>query len=128
MYNCKKFRIQNMEKRRLVIDYKNLSPELVALLKQRYPQGYQNFVIKVSKPNGDFFHAITLDTDDANYLIKVPVKIDTKIKEEDEEKAFFSDSDEIGTSEDSFPEESEEPVDEYADGDADSESDEDAEL
>lgn len=117
-----------MEKRRLVVDYKNLSTEVLALLKLKYPHGYQNFVIKVSKPNGDFFYAITLDTADASYLIKVPVKIDTKIKDEDDEKALFSESDDIGTSEDSFPdEEAEDKADDYGDdadsGDADEEDD-----
>jgi hypothetical protein len=117
-----------MEKRRLVIDYKNLSPELLASLKLKYPHGYQNFVMKVSKPNGDFFYAITLDTADASYLVKVPVKIDTKIKDEDDEKALFSESDDIGTSEDSFPEEeAEDKADDYGDeadsGDADEDDD-----
>ena len=39
------------------------------------------------------------------------VKIDSKPKDEDDERDFFGgDSDEIGTSDDSFPEESEEPL------------------
>ncbi len=115
MYNCKKFLKVIMERKKLVINYKNLSPELIALVKLKYPYGYQNHVIKVTKPNNDFFHAITLDTEDASYLIKVNVKIDTKPKDEEEEKAFFSDSDEIGTDEDSFPDDIEEQVDEYPD-------------
>jgi len=106
-----------MEKKKLVISYKNLTPELIRLLKLKYPYGYHNHVIKVTKPNNDFFHAITLDTDDASYLVKVNVKIDTKPKDEDEEKGFFSDLDDIGTEEDTFPEEEEEeePADEYDD-------------
>jgi hypothetical protein len=35
---------------------------------------------------GAFFFAITLDTDEASYLIKVPVKIDTK---SDKDEDFF---------------------------------------
>ncbi len=107
-----------MEKRRLVIDYKNLSPELIAILKLRYPHGYNNHVMKVSKPNGDFFHAITLDTTDASYLVKVPVKIDTKIKDDEDDKTLFTHTDEIGTSEDTFPEDAEEQADDYGDSDA----------
>jgi len=100
-----------MEKKKLVISYKNLSPEVLALVKLKYPYGYQNSVIKVTKPNGDFFHAITLDTEDASYLIKVNVKIDTKPKDEDDEKGFFSDSDAIGTDDDTFPDDIEEEQD-----------------
>ena len=104
-----------MEKKKLVISYKNLSPELIDLVKQKYPHGYLNHVIKVTKPNNEFFHAITLDTDDSSYLIKVNVKIDTKPKDEDEEKGFFSDSDDIGTEEDTFPEDIEDQAEEYSD-------------
>lgn len=106
-----------MEKKRLVTSYNNLSPEVLELVKKKYPTGYLNSVIKVSKPNNDFFYAITLDTDDTSYLIKVNVKIDSKPKDEDEEKDFFSESDDIGTNEDSFPEDevADEPAEEYSD-------------
>ena len=50
-----------MEKKRLVVSYKTLH-ELLELVKQKYPHGYQNHVIKITKPNGDYFYAITLDT------------------------------------------------------------------
>ncbi|MDY0200274.1 MAG: hypothetical protein WC951_10305 [Bacteroidales bacterium] len=92
-----------MNRKKLVISYKNLSPELIALVKKKYPGGYHDHVVKVTKPNNEFFHAFTLDTDEANYLIKVNVKIDTKPKDEDDEKGFYSDSDSIGTDSDSFP-------------------------
>jgi hypothetical protein len=106
-----------MEKKRLVISYNNLSQELLDLVKKKYPTGFLNHVIKVTKPNNDFFYAITLDTEDTSYLIKVNVKIDSKAKDEDDEKDFFSDTDDdIGTNEDSFPEEvSDEPAEEYSD-------------
>jgi hypothetical protein len=94
-----------MDKKKLVISHKNLSPELLALLKKKYPYGYNDSVIKVSKPNNEFFHAVTLDTEDASYLVKVNVKIDTKPKDDDDEKGFFSDSDSIGTDDDTFPDE-----------------------
>jgi hypothetical protein len=100
-----------MNKKKLVISYKNLTPELLALVKKKYPYGYQDHVIKVSKPNNEFFYAITLDTEDASYLIKVNVKIDTKPKDDDDEKGFFSDSDSIGTENDSFPDDIEDEQD-----------------
>ena len=105
-----------MEKKRLVVNYNNLSPELLELVKKKFPTGYLNHVIKVTKPNNDFFYAITLDTDEASYLIKVNVKIDTKAKDDEEEKDFFGETEDIGTNEDSFPEDvSEEPAEEYSD-------------
>ncbi len=84
------------------------------MLKKKYPFGYQDYVIKVTKPNGDYFYAVTLDTDDASYLVKVNVKIDTRPKDEDDEKGFFSDSDSIGNENDTFPDSADED-DEYSD-------------
>jgi hypothetical protein len=88
-------------KKKLVVSYKNLSPELVALLKETYPKGYSDYLIKVNKGNGEFFYAITLDTEAADYLVKVDVKIDSEIEEV--EKALFEQHD------DDFSDDSAEP-------------------
>jgi hypothetical protein len=80
-----------MEKKRLVVSYKNCSEEVLEAIKKKYPMGYNDFVMKVQKPNGDFFYAITVDTADASYLIKVDVKIDN-LTEEEFEKEFGEDS------------------------------------
>lgn len=67
-----------MERKRLVISYSNVSPEVLEAIRKKYPLGYSNHVIKVNTKGDDFFYAITVDTEDASYLVKVPVKIDTK--------------------------------------------------
>ncbi|MDR0386172.1 MAG: hypothetical protein LBH60_08860 [Prevotellaceae bacterium] len=79
------------QKKRLVISYKNCSPELLQAIKEKYPAGYGDAIIKVRKPNGDLFHAITVDSDDASYLVKVDVKIDN-LTEEEFEKQFGANS------------------------------------
>lgn len=91
-----------MTKKRSVISYSSLTSELLDEFKNKYPYGYQNDVIKVDKPNGDSFYAVTLETEDAIYLVKVNVKIDSKIKDEDDDKDFFGDTDSIGTDSDTF--------------------------
>ncbi|MDI3527264.1 MAG: hypothetical protein PWR03_1447 [Tenuifilum sp.] len=95
-----------MDKKRAAISLNKLTPDLLKKFREAYPYGYQESVFKVTKPNGDFFHAVTLETEDAIYLVKVPVKIDTKIKDEDEDKDLFGgDSDDtIGSDGDDFPE------------------------
>lgn len=80
-----------MEKRKLVVSYKNASEEVLEAIKKKYPTGYHDFVIKVTKPNNDFFYAVTVDTDNASYLVKVDVKIDN-LTEEEFEKEFGDDS------------------------------------
>ncbi|HPG33017.1 MAG: hypothetical protein H6541_06260 [Lentimicrobiaceae bacterium] len=67
-----------MERKRLVISYSNVSPEVLEAIRKKYPLGYSNHVIKVNTKGDDFFYAITVDTEEASYLVKVPVKIDTK--------------------------------------------------
>jgi hypothetical protein len=85
-------------KKKLVVSYKNLSPELVTLLKETYPKGYSEDLIKVNKGNGEFFYAVTLNTETADYLIKVDVKIDSEIEEV--ERALFEQPD---SGDDDFP-------------------------
>jgi hypothetical protein len=77
------------QKKRVVIGYKNCPAEVVQAIKEKYPLGYGDEIIKVQKPNGDFFHAITIDFEDISYLVKVDVKIDN-LTEEEFEKQFGS--------------------------------------
>ena len=76
-----------VQKKRLVISYKNCPDEVVQAIKEKYPLGYGDSIIKVQKPNGEFFHAITVDFEDVSYLVKVDVKIDN-LTEEEFEKQF----------------------------------------
>jgi len=71
-----------VQKKRLVISYKNCTDDVLQLIKDKYPLGYGDAIIKVQKPNGDFFHAITVDFEDISYLVKVDVKIDNLTPEE----------------------------------------------
>ncbi len=80
-----------MEKKRLVVSYKSCSEEVMEAIKKKFPTGYNDSVIKVQKPNNEFFYAITVETADANYLVKVDVKIDN-LTEEEFEKEFGEDS------------------------------------
>ena len=74
-------------KKRLVVSYKSCTDEVLDAIRKKYPTGYNDFVMKVTKPSGDFFYAITVDTEDASYLVKVDVKIDN-LTEEEFEKEF----------------------------------------
>jgi len=91
-------------KRRAVVSHANLSPELLAAFKEKYPKGYADYmeeVFKVDKPDGTFFYAISLEVPDAIYLVKVDVKIDDY---EDMEKGLFGGgSDDSDGDSDEFP-------------------------
>lgn len=69
----------NIQKKRAVVSYENMSPELAAAFNEKYPRGYADYmedIIKIDKPNGTFFHAVSIEIQDAIYLVKVKVKMD----------------------------------------------------
>ena len=74
----------------LVASFHNLSPELQEEIKQKYPLGFTDAMIRVDKPNGDFFYAVPYDTDEISYLVKIDVKIDD-LSEDEEEKEYYDD-------------------------------------
>lgn len=82
---------EKKQKKRVVVSYKNLSEELREEIRKKYPAGYTDHMIRIDKAPGDFFYAIVLETDDTSYLIKVDVKVDDQVEEED--KDFFGDDD-----------------------------------
>ena len=47
-------------------------------------------MMRIDKPNGDFFYAVPFDTEDTAYLVKIDVKIDDKAGEEDD-KDYYDD-------------------------------------
>lgn len=81
-------------KKRLIVSYHNLSPELLDLFKKKYPTGYLEYVMKINAPNDKVYYAVTLDTPDASYLVKVDVKIDS-LEDEDFLEPSFADDDTV---------------------------------
>lgn len=79
-------------KKRLVISYHSLAPEQQTELKSLYPHGFTEHLMRVSKPDGTFFCAVQYETPEANYLVKIDVKIDNRAAaEEDDEKEYYDD-------------------------------------
>ncbi len=91
------------QKRRSVISFHNLPVEIQEAVKEKYPAGYTDYMIRVDKPSGDFFYAVPFETEEVSYLVKIDVKIDDGGIEE-EEKDYYNDeikgADEIADSED----------------------------
>ena len=81
---------QNIVKKHIVTSYRNLTPEMQEAVKEKYPLGFTEAMMRVDKPNGDFFYAVPFDTDEVAYLVKIDVKIDDNAQEEDE-KDYYDD-------------------------------------
>lgn len=82
-------------KKNLIVSYKNLSDDLKELFKEAYPEGYNNYITKFVKPNGEAIFVVPFETDETAYMVKFDVKVDTL--GEDLDKALFDDDgDEAG--------------------------------
>jgi hypothetical protein len=77
-------------KKRLVTSFNNLAPELQEAVKAAYPLGYTDYMMRIDKPNGDFFFAVPFETEEISYLVKIDVKIDDASHEE-EDKDYYDD-------------------------------------
>ncbi len=89
---------ENKPKKRLIISQHNLPLELQQQLREQYPGGYTDAMMRIDKGPGDFFYAVVLETEDINYLVKVDVKIDDGIDDE-EDKDYIEDGDIDGADE-----------------------------
>ncbi len=78
-----------MDKKKVIISYHNLPLEALEAFKEKYPYGYSDYITKITKPNKDVIYVVPLDTDDAAFLVKVNVKVDNKMSEEDFDKLLF---------------------------------------
>ena len=102
-------------KKRLVTSFNNLAPELQEAVKAAYPLGYTDFMMRIEKPNGDFFFAIPFETEEISYLVKIDVKIDDMSGEE-EDKDYYDD-DLKGADELANDDSDDEPADDHGDYD-----------
>lgn len=68
-------------KKRHVVSYEKMAghPDLAAAFAEKYPKGfsdYLNDLVKYPKPDGSTFYAVTIETTEAIYLVKINVKTD----------------------------------------------------
>ncbi|MBR3290655.1 MAG: hypothetical protein IKI66_00565 [Bacteroidales bacterium] len=66
-------------KKRHIVSYENMSPELAAAFAEKYPKGFSDYLPdlnKYTKPDGTPFYAVMIEIPDAIYLVKIKVQID----------------------------------------------------
>lgn len=74
----------HIHKKNLIVSYKNLTDALREKFKMAYPEGYDDFLQKTIKPNGEPMFTVPLETEDTYYLVKFDVRIDSGMVEEDD--------------------------------------------
>ena len=102
-------------KKRLVVSLKNMTPEMQEEVKAAYPLGFTDYMMRIPKPNGEFFFAVPFETEEISYLVKIDVKIDDMSGEE-EDRDYYDD-DLKGTDELAGDDSDDEPADENSDYD-----------
>ncbi len=66
-------------KKRHIVSYENMTGDLAAAFAEKYPRGYNDYLddlVKYPKPDGTSFYAVTIETADGIYLVKIKVDID----------------------------------------------------
>jgi len=62
--------------RRVIVDYKKLTPELLELLTEKFPDGYDDDnIITFDNHKNETIEAVEVKTEDAIYLVKVSSKL-----------------------------------------------------
>ncbi|PTX43201.1 hypothetical protein C8P64_1727 [Christiangramia gaetbulicola] len=99
--------------KRIIVDYKKLTPEILSMLVDKYPDGYDDDqVISFKNAKNETVDAIEVRTDDTIYLVKVSTRLENTMANFDEDD--YDDSDYNDPIVD-IPEKDDEDLDEDAD-------------
>ena len=72
--------------KRVIVDFKKLTPEILALLVERYPDGYDDVhIIKFKNAKNELIEAVEVTTEDTKYLVKVSTKLAVTMENYDED-------------------------------------------
>ena len=62
--------------KRIIVDYKKLTPQLLKLLTEKFPDGYfDKDIITFDNHHNETIEAVEIETEDADYLVKVSSKL-----------------------------------------------------
>ncbi len=72
--------------KRVIVDFKKLTPEILALLVEKYPHGYDDdHVVKFKNAKNELIEAVEVTTEDTKYLVKVSTKLELTMENYDED-------------------------------------------
>lgn len=84
--------------KRIIVDYKKLTSEILNLLVEKFPDGYGvRDIIRFTNPKGQYVEAVEVATEDTIYLVKISDELVDSMEnfyeedEEDEEDAIERD-------------------------------------
>jgi hypothetical protein len=85
-------RTKKLLMKRVIVDYKKLTPEILGLLVEKYPDGYDDDqIISFKNAKNETVEAVEVRTEDSIYLVKVSTRLENSMANYDEED--YDDSD-----------------------------------
>jgi hypothetical protein len=116
--------------KRVIVDYAKLTNEILNLLVEKFPDGYDDSdIIRFKNAKNELVEAVEVRTDDTIYLVKVSTKLSDRIENYDEDDEILNVAvepiKELDLDEDDSDEESEDENLDKADSDPEDGDDED---
>lgn len=72
--------------KRVIVDYAKLTNEILNLLVERFPDGYDDsHIIRFRNAKNELIEAVEVKTEDTIYLVKVSTKLATRLENFDED-------------------------------------------
>ncbi len=72
--------------RRIIVDYAKLTSDILNLLVDKFPEGYNDTdIIRFRNAQNELIEAVEVRTEDAIYLVKVSTKLASRMEKYDEE-------------------------------------------
>lgn len=103
--------------KRIIVDYKKLTPEILGLLVEKYPDGYDDDqIISFKNAKNETVDAVEVRTEDSIYLVKVSTRLENTMANYDEDDYDDADFNEPIVE---IPEKGEEEVEEEENSDED---------
>jgi hypothetical protein len=73
--------------KRVIVDYAKLTNEILNLLVEKFPDGYDDSnIVRFRNAKNELIEAVEVRTDDTNYLVKVSTKLADRIENYDEDE------------------------------------------
>ncbi len=78
--------LNNPNLKRVIVDFKKLTPEILALVVEKFPDGYNDGdIIQFRNAKSELIEAVEIITEDTKYLVKISTKLEKVMENYDED-------------------------------------------
>jgi len=93
----------NPNLKRVIVDFKKLTPEILAMVVEKFPDGYDDRdIIAFRNAKNELIEAVEIMTEDTKYLVKVSARLEKVMEDYDEDDYEDLDDDDPEAVQDPF--------------------------